>query len=318
MDCAPGIVCGRNQERCVCLRKETVHGLWSNGQADSFARSAFPARIESVRGKLCFSSFQRSLPGALLFLVCASSAWGQGSAWPVLDVTPETGLIDPRTGEFLSYDVHWASLLVGELQIAIHGATHRGGQSCHKIEASARTKGTVERLYKSHQKFFGYLKPGFIPWVYEEWEQDKEWKLQDWVEFHPESGLARRYKKGKLRREVAVPAGAFDPVSAGFWFLSREFKAGEQFNLSVTEGKDIYDATAEVRQGPVLETILGALPTLEVIPTLYWEGKPVGDRTYRLWMSDDEKRIPVRLSVDIEYGSFSADLTEYRPPVTVN
>lgn len=219
-----------------------------------------------------------------------------------------------RAGEAMAFDVYWIDLLVGKLAVSNLGARTRGGQECHQVEAHARTTGSIENLYSAQYKFLGYLSPSGKPWLYEEWEKKKRWELDGWLEISPNEGLVRRYNRKGLRGELAVPEGTYDPVSAGVCFLQRDLRIGERFELPVTDGKDVYTAIGEVSRGPALETLFGTMDTLEVSPQLLWQGKPVGKRVYKIWLTADGRAIPVKIFVDIEFGSFSANLVNYRPP----
>ncbi|MCC6732281.1 MAG: hypothetical protein IT394_03535, partial [Candidatus Omnitrophica bacterium] len=72
--------------------------------------------------------------------------------------------------------------------------------------------------------------------------------------------------------------------------------------------------TADIQSGPVLDSLLGPVPTVEVTPKLFFEGKPLGKRVYKAWITQDSRCIPVQFWIDIEYGSFTATLAKYRPP----
>lgn len=253
--------------------------------------------------------FQKSLSWLfrclLLVGVFQSLAFGQASA--------ETRPIE-RSGEYLEYEIYWSGLLVGKINIIMHGSTQRSDQPCIKLEAYARTTGAVENLYSARYRYFGYLRPDFHPWLYEEWEKDDKWRLQEWLEFPHGTDLVRRFKKNKLRNELRIPVGTFDPVSAAYSLLSAPLSPGKHLEVSVTQGKDLYFATADITSGPVLDTLIGRVKTVEVTPKLYFEGKPLGNRTYKAWITQDSRWIPVQLWVDIEFGSFTATLVKYRPP----
>lgn len=219
-----------------------------------------------------------------------------------------------RSGEYLEYDVYWTKLLVGKISVFMHGSTQRSDQPCIKLEAYARTTGAVETLYSAKYRYMGYLRPDHRPWLYEEWEKDGKWRLQEWLEFPNGTEMVRRFKKNRLRNEIKVPAGTFDPVSAAYALLSTPLSPGNRLEVSVTQGKDLYHATADIQSGPVLDSLLGPVPTVEVTPKLFFEGKPLGKRVYKAWITQDSRCIPVQFWIDIEYGSFTATLAKYRPP----
>jgi hypothetical protein len=226
--------------------------------------------------------------------------------------TPSTPF--PRSGEFLRFEVYWTELLVGKVDITNYGTSQRGRENCYKVEGYARTTGAVENLYSARFRYTGYLRPDHSPWIYEEWEKEKDWRLTEWLEFPPGGSLVRRFKKNQLRNELPIPPETFDPVSAVYSLMTLPLKPGSHHRLTVTVGKDLYEATADVAPGPVLETLLGPVKTIEVTPHVYWHGQPLGEREYKAWFTADSRQIPVQLYADIEFGSFSANLVKYVPP----
>ncbi len=221
--------------------------------------------------------------------------------------------MDPRSGEFMEYEVLWTKLLVGRIKVYNHGVTQRAGRLCQKIEAYARTDGAVETIYDSKMKYLGFLHPDSSSWIYEEWEKESDWQLHSWLEFPEGQSIVKRYKKGRLRNEIAVPPGTLDPVGAVYRLLHLHLSPGDHHEVIVSQGKDLYFATADAVQGPVMDTIFGAVKTIEVTPRIFFEGKPLGNRVLKAWITEDTQ-VPVHLMADIEYGSFSADLVKYRTP----
>lgn len=226
---------------------------------------------------------------------------------------PDLSFQSYRSGEFLEYEVYWTKLLAGRVNVYIHGVTQRAGQSCQKVEAYARTDGAVEKIYESKQRYLGFLRPDSSSWIYEEWEKESDWRLQSWLEFPQGQSIVKRYKKGRLRNEIQVPPGTLDPAGAVYRLLGLPLNVGDHYEVTVSQGKDLYSAIADVSQGPVMDTIFGSVKTVEVTPRIYFEGKPLGKRILKAWITE-ETHVPVRLYADIEYGSFTADLVKYRPP----
>jgi hypothetical protein len=266
--------------------------------------------MKSLLSRCCKETvLLKRMPAALpILLLCLSGAGG------VEQPPPEPPAGFPRSGEFLQFEVFWSGLSVGKVNVTNHGLGERSHQPCAKLEAYAHTTGAVDTIYTAKLRYLGYLRPDHTPWLYEEWEKEDDWRLTEWLEYNPAESLFKRYKKNRFRNELPVTKETFDPVSAAYHLLTLPLRPGDHYEIPVTEGKDLYVATADVRQGPVLETILGNVSTVEVTPHIYFKGKSLGERGYKAWFSSDKRRIPLKLFVDVEFGSFSADLIKYKPP----
>jgi hypothetical protein len=135
--------------------------------------------------------------------------------------------------------------------------------------------------------------------------------MEEWLSFLFERGEVQRFKNKKLRNVLGIQKNFFDPVTAGYRLRANRMKVGDFLEASVTQGKYIYRVTSTVERGESMETVLGKKETLMIAPKIYWNGERVGNRDFMLWLTDDEKQIPVKAFADIEFGSFTAILIEY-------
>lgn len=235
-------------------------------------------------------------------------------AEPSDPLSAEAGSV-PR--EQLVYSVSWSGMVVGKIVATDYGMVTLRDRPCLKLVADAKTDGAIEKIYKDRRKYIGYLTAPGEPWIYEEWEQDKDgWRMEEWLGFFSEEKRVRRYKKGKVRNTLEIPERAFDPVAAVHYLRSLDLEPGRKYEATVTQGKYLYNATMNVVEGETLSTPIGEVKTVVAYPKLYWKGKPLGKREFKVWFSDDDRSIPVRLFADVEYGSFSAELIRYRTAET--
>jgi hypothetical protein len=250
-------------------------------------------------------------------ILAGPRALAQESATPeVVHATASGENLFPLTGLALEFDVFWTGLNVGKIVAAIKGETTHKEQPVYAIEAFAKTTGTVEKLYKAQERFLGFLNPDNGETVfYEEWkfEEDK-WQLDRLLIFdHPTAVVKRHTKKG-FRNEVHVKEDTLCPAGAVHYLMTRPLEIGDKYSVTITEGKHLYRAEAEVMEGEEVETIFGTVDTLKIVPKVFWKGEPMSEQDMYVLMTKDERRIPVKVFVDIEVGSFTGVLTGYRPP----
>ncbi|MCA9444378.1 MAG: DUF3108 domain-containing protein [Candidatus Omnitrophica bacterium] len=233
-------------------------------------------------------------------------------AAPARDLSGVTMEGTPYAGERLDYMVEWTGLDVGKLTLLDHGMVEEYGGTFHKLVVYGKTTGAVEHLYDSRRQFIGFMTPHHRPFRYEEWEkEDDDWIMEEWLSFLFDIKEVRRIKHEKLRNILAIQPNYFDPVTAGYRLRAHRMKPGDFVEATVTQGKYIYRITTTVEKGEIMQTILGPRETLVIVPKIYWKGKLVRNRDIKVWLTDDEKQIPVKAFADVEYGSFTATLTKY-------
>ena len=109
--------------------------------------------------------------------------------------------------------------------------------------------------------------------------------------------------------------GTFDPLSVFYAFRTRPLRENGRVELHVTDGKELQLGEGRVGRRETINVPAGRFNAFLVEPDMRDVGgvfEESDDATLRIWISDDERRIPVRLSSKVVVGSFHADL------VTIN
>jgi Protein of unknown function (DUF3108). len=103
-------------------------------------------------------------------------------------------------------------------------------------------------------------------------------------------------------------------IEARTWDL----KVGDRRPVTVMFDDEFYDLVLVAERIEEVDTPLGRGPALVVKPVMEQSPKGMFKRggTVRVWISQDEKRLPVKLEVSLKYGTGVATLIHYRPPTT--
>ena len=119
-----------------------------------------------------------------------------------------------------------------------------------------------------------------------------------------------------------LPGVARDPVAALFAFRAAPLYAGERHEMLVLDGTAVYRAIAVTGGRETLTTGEGpsARPVrvvrVDVTAThIFDNGRPTGQapRHMRIYLSDDDLRIPYRMAGDTDFGEARLELTSYLP-----
>jgi hypothetical protein len=119
------------------------------------------------------------------------------------------------------------------------------------------------------------------------------------------------------REARTFPGQLLDPVAALFTIRAAPLRDGDRFVLATFDGPALYRSTVNVIRREKLEGRGEPLPVVRVevdaerVDAL---GRPAKQpvRHVTLWLSDDVRRVPYRISGDTDFGRCDLDLTGYR------
>ena len=112
----------------------------------------------------------------------------------------------------------------------------------------------------------------------------------------------------KSRTTLDITPITYDSLSCFFYARLQKLEPGTSFFMDIFDGKKLHNTEVRVLRREVLETGLGTFKTIVIMPLLKTKGifSKTGD--LYIWLSDDERRIPLRMKSKIRIGSVTATL----------
>jgi hypothetical protein len=163
----------------------------------------------------------------------------------------------------------------------------------------AWTSGVLSFLYPINDTIEYYLDHETIAPIRIEYTGRKK-KRDDVAIYDQEKGkIVYRYRdNGQIRKQVNVVPSIHDPVSATYFFRWRDM-GREDKSKNVYGGRKVYQIATVFKGSERLQTGSGEVDTLVVEPVIRRDGKPENKGDLRMWVTNDERRVPVRI-----YGKF--------------
>jgi hypothetical protein len=132
------------------------------------------------------------------------------------------------------------------------------------------------------------------------------------VTFDWEKSRARYTSRGKSRNAIDLLEGSFDPLSAFYYSRTIDLGVGHRLERPITDGKRnvigrlkvIRRETITLQNGDRYDTYL-VEPELNHVSGVFKEGE--GARI-RIWVTADDRRIPVRIMSKVVVGHFIGEL----------
>lgn len=237
------------------------------------------------------------------------------------------GVIDPLMlpvgysgKEKLVYSISWSGgLKIGELQLDINALPGAVGE--YEIRALITTKnGLFNLIYPVNDLHVTRVKgEKKLPYHYEVWQEEGyNYKAHRIFEYDQDKGSVRYTKNGKLQGEYKIAGETNNEFSSFFNSRLMGFKIGKQFIVpTFADKKRVNVVVNVVAEKRFKNTILGPVATVEIMPVITFEGlyDKKGDTV--IWYTDDECRVPVRITSKIRIGSLTAELIAYENPASV-
>jgi hypothetical protein len=224
-----------------------------------------------------------------------------------------------KDGERLTYRVSWA-LLIGAGEIKIDARHDAATNPRLIVKTSTATRGWLTRRlmpFDARSESIFDLETGKLLSLHEITEQ-RDKVAEHAVTFDYATRKATYAVPGSPAAILDIPPG--NPVDLIMGLLqtrSWNLKEGEKQDALVLFKDDFYELTIHAARYEDVTTPLGTFRTLVLEPRMD-KTPPKGmfkrGSSVRVWISQDERRLPVRFEVEFNIGTGTATLEAYTPP----
>lgn len=110
------------------------------------------------------------------------------------------------------------------------------------------------------------------------------------------------------RKEIDVPFPVFDPLSSFYYLRGLHLEVGRPVFVTIFDSKKVWNVEVQVLRKERVEVPAGEFDTIVIRPLMKSEGIFYRKGDIYIWLTDDEKRIPVKLQTKVKIGSINANL----------
>jgi hypothetical protein len=257
----------------------------------------------------------------ILLLVCAAAAplFAQArkpAASPPPAAKKEMA-VPFRVGETLEYDIGWSSsLTAGSATVTVKEKKPSYGSTAYYIVAEGRPTALLSKLYTLYYKADTLLETTtLLPQrgsLYS--EEGKRHRLKTTVFNQPAKRASYEVQTRTLvKKDLAIPAFTQDALSAIYVLRSIPFKSGEKFNMPVSDNGQIYKVQMQIGAIEAVKTPMGTINALKIVPVVTGPDKE-SPRGLALWISDDARRLPLKMEAQLLVGKFTVTLRKVTSP----
>ncbi|WP_438482903.1 DUF3108 domain-containing protein [Oleiharenicola lentus] len=223
-------------------------------------------------------------------------------------------------GESLKYNVGFAIFnKAGEITITAHDET-RDGVAVMRVTNDTRSRGFVRGVYSfDNQAEVIIEKASSRNLLVKESGKEKDRATDTETTFDYKTRIAKFTDRVRTDRSRDIPIPEGDPVdliSALIQTRNWNLKPGDERDLLVHFGRDLYPLKIRAEGYEEVRTPLGTYKTLVMVP--YMEKDPKGlfkrGGEIKVWIAQSDGNLPVKMQLKLNFGTATLLLSEYQPP----
>jgi hypothetical protein len=217
-----------------------------------------------------------------------------------------------RVGETLAYDVSWSNTVsAGTAVLKVQEKRPSYNSVAYYIVAEAQPGSLLSRLYSLYYKADTLLDAySLLPQRGSLFSKEGKRQRMKITEFNHPARRARfeMQTASKMTKDLTVPADSQDMLSAIYSLRAIPATTGDRVSMAVADSGRIYMTEFVIGRPETVKLSFGSVAALRVTPAVVDDaGKPVG-RGSTLWLSNDERRIPLKLEAQLAVGRFVLEL----------
>jgi hypothetical protein len=214
-----------------------------------------------------------------------------------------------KIGEYFQFSIDWNGLNGGSSLMQVQNLHTLGGRRAYRIISKTESNSFVSKFYKVRDRAESFIDAEslytlrFIKHLREGgYKQDSDIRFD-------QAGRKAIYQGGQ---SYDVESRVQDVLSAFYYVRTRPLVIGSTLNIPTHDNKKSYDMEVKVHKRERVEVPAGKFDCILVEPMLKSEGVFKSNGSILIWLSDDDRRIPVLVKSKVPVGSISVSLTDMR------
>lgn len=224
-----------------------------------------------------------------------------------------------QPGEKLVFELKWTIISAGEATMEVMPFKKVDGNDAYHFVLSARTNKFLDHFYKVRDRINGYTDLDIQHSVFYVKKQREGKTIKDVVvkfDWDAQTAQYTDITKEATKDPISLMPGAFDPLSIFYFTRTRPILLDTTMHRPVTDGKKCVMGKARIVKREKIKVPAGEFDTYLMVPDLQHVGgvfKKSPKAKIELWVSADNRRIPVKLKSKVIVGSFTGELISYTP-----
>lgn len=338
-----------------CRHRDTSLGLEHSGLVGKFIGETGNTNVfsELSRCWVFFSgnttmAFKRAVGAIAFLLIAAGSARAQVSAAATATATASASVAVStysvaltsmtistytwrtlpnhafKPGEDLQFVVKWGLVVAGYSSLSVTDIDHVDGRAAYHITSKARSGGMVSAFYKVQDNNQVWMDvQSLLTLRYEKRIKEGKYQIEETTSLdqarHRWITKSFRVDKNSFeQKEGDLPPETLDSFGSLYYVRTLPLELGQTYTFDVHSGDKVYPLIVKVLKYETIKVPAGRFDCIKVEPALSGPGIFVNKgKKLEVWLTRDDRRMPVRMRSEIFIGHVSAELlpktTDYTP-----
>jgi hypothetical protein len=203
-----------------------------------------------------------------------------------------------QVGEQLTYEISWLFITAGTAVMAVSDAGTDGDRPLAKLITTAQSRPAITKFFPVDNRVESIVDPATLLPEHLTFKRREGKKKEDFeYTFNQKEGKVI-VVKGGTTETLEIPPGTQDVISCLYYARSTlSFQPGSSLTMNVHHDKK-------------------KVETVRVLVVMPFQGLFLNQGNIRVWFTNDDRRIPVRMKAKVIIGSIVADLVSGLPPAS--
>lgn len=225
-----------------------------------------------------------------------------------------------KTGERYLFDITYFGATAGNLEMQLMPEKVVDARPTFHIRAIATTSSVFSLFYRLHDVAESFVDTTGLFSHKFSLKLDESMQQREVLELYDQKNHKAYYwskldhkKKGKIQDQFEIPTEPFtqDGISSFYYLRTLPLEIGKPYSFPVVNNGKLRNVRVTAVRKETLKTKIGELPAIVVKPEVVLDGvlSTYGDSF--VWISDDDRRIILKIDAKIKVGSVIAYLREH-------
>ncbi|HEU0069087.1 MAG TPA: DUF3108 domain-containing protein [Nitrospiraceae bacterium] len=222
-----------------------------------------------------------------------------------------------QVGEQLTYEISWLAITAGTAVMAVSDAGSDGDRPLAKLITTAQSTPVITKFFPVDNRVESIVDPATLLPEHLIFKR-REGKKKEDIEytFHQKQGTVTVVKNGATEIQE-MPPGTQDVISCLYYARSElVLLPGSSLTMNVYHDKKNRKLDVRVEEIETVSGPWGEIETARVLVIMPFQGLFLNKGNIRVWFTNDDRRIPVRMKAKVVIGSIVADLVSGLPPTS--
>lgn len=218
-------------------------------------------------------------------------------------------------GESYFYKIKYGFFTIGEANVDVDEKIFNVNQRpCYKINVVGRTAG-MTNIFKVRNTYRTYLDTlAFVPQRFIYSARENNFKRDQVMTFNHQKNEVLKTEKDETK-SFSVPNNIQDVISAYYLIRTFDFSSqpvGKTYSAPVFFDEELYPMKIKYTGKGTVNTRFGKIKVLKLNPILPRNDLFKGENAIRIWVSDDNNRVPIQVEIDFSIGTVIMEIKKYQ------